>query len=51
MEILEYFFRDFCLWELIHEFGVTNSGIKSVRREVVEGQDPESLVLSLQEGE
>ena len=50
-EILKYFIRDFCSWELIHEIGVINSGVKSVTREVVEGQDPESLVLFLQEGE
>ena len=29
MKVLEHFIRDFCLWELIHETGVKNSGIKS----------------------
>jgi len=51
VEVLEYFIRDFCKWELIHEISVKNSGVKSVMREVLEGQDPESLVLFLQEGE
>ena len=29
MEVSKYFIRDFCLWELIHEIGVINSGVKS----------------------
>ncbi len=39
VEVPEDFIRAFCLWEMIYEIGVINSGVKSRVWEALESQD------------